>query len=141
MEIQFGELLHDNEDKCTQAAVIEPLLDEPSDSTVGPSTQGMMSTMCKLQMMYTIYKERGLVQCRIQGRYAKQLQESTYGREIVYILNKPFSSDRDCRSVPPELYSQWPFHWVVPREYFSENSCFDRSNPLATYIPYVLAHM
>jgi hypothetical protein len=40
MEIQFGELLHDNEDKCTQAAVNEPLLDEPSDSIVGPDHAG-----------------------------------------------------------------------------------------------------
>jgi hypothetical protein len=40
MEIQSGELLHDNEDKCTQAAVNEPPLDEPSDSTVGAQHAG-----------------------------------------------------------------------------------------------------
>jgi hypothetical protein len=40
MKIQFGELLHDNEGKCTQAAVNGPLLDEPSDSTVGPEHAG-----------------------------------------------------------------------------------------------------
>jgi hypothetical protein len=33
-------LLHDNEDKCPKAAVNEPLLDEPSDGTVGPEHAG-----------------------------------------------------------------------------------------------------